>query len=782
MKRLLFVLLFLLAAGPVVAQNGNDPITASDLLKVEQLGAVTVSPDGRHIAYTARQIAALDNGEYEYRTHLFYLSADAIDEPRQMTHGTNGGAAPAWHPDGDRLAFVRPVDGKPQLFVLPVYGGEAYQLTDFDYGATNPQWSPDGRKLLFSTTLSASEVAELMGGAPTWSDERPNRYPGDTNGATPNPDGTLDAIRAWLDENATNQNPRVLTRLNLQGEYDLEPELSYRHFFVVDAEPGAEPVAITQGYTRFTGAAWLASGFQLVVSGSDEDTLHPDRDRDGDLFLVDPDGSRLRRLLDIDGYALSNPMPSPDGKFVAFHARDHADPGYAQTEIGLFELDGRSEPELLTQHFDRMPRNTAWSPDAWFLYFTAPSEGGFPVYRLPVHEGRPALPSALQQANDPPPADSTTADSLAFVQARVAFARDEFTVRRPEVERLTDTDRGIHSFGLSSATMYYVVTEPANPSELYGSNLEFSQERRLTDHNAKWLVNKRLSMPDAETVRRDTLRIAYWVMEPTFQQRGQRYPLLLEIHGGPSVMWGPGEASMWHEFQYLAAQGFGIVYANPRGSGGYGHAFKKLNYQDWGEGPSGDVLAALSDASRRRWVDEDKLVVTGGSYAGYLTAWIVGHDNRFKAAVAQRGVYDLAAFLGEGNAWWLVPSHFGGYPWGALDATGDLGANPGVSADRAYETLRFNSPLTYVDRITTPLLIMHADNDLRTGVSQSEMLYKSLKIMGRPVEYVRYPDAGHDLSRTGDPTQRIDRLLRIYEFLARYTVDEPMTGASGLAR
>jgi dipeptidyl aminopeptidase/acylaminoacyl peptidase len=239
------------------------------------------------------------------------------------------------------------------------------------------------------------------------------------------------------------------------------------------------------------------------------------------------------------------------------------------------------------------------------------------------------------------------------------------------------------------------------------------------------------------------------------------------------AMWGPGEATMWHEFQFLAAQGFGIVYANPRGSGGYGHAFKKLNYQDWGEGPAGDVLAAASEAADdERWVDEDRQVVTGGSYAGYLTAWIVAQDDRFKAAVAQRGVYDLTTFLGEGNAWRLVPSHFGGYPWGPRDAMGDLGAEPGLSADAALELLRRNSPLTYVDRIRTPLLIMHADDDLRTGVIQSEMLYKSLKILGRPVEYVRYPDAGHDLSRTGDPTQRMDRVLRIYEFLARYVMDD----------
>ncbi|MGI9174869.1 MAG: prolyl oligopeptidase family serine peptidase, partial [Rhodothermales bacterium] len=271
------------------------------------------------------------------------------------------------------------------------------------------------------------------------------------------------------------------------------------------------------------------------------------------------------------------------------------------------------------------------------------------------------------------------------------------------------------------------------------------------------------------------------------------------------------------EFQLFAAQGYGIVYSNPRGSGGYGYAFKRGNYQDWGDGPAADVLAAADSAATEPWVDPDRQVVTGGSYAGYLTAWIVGHDGRFQAAVAQRGVYDLATFLGEGNAWRLIPGHFGGYPWDAYvpdvladssvadtmarepllaigffgestlppddvntpDTESEAGFDESVTApltdvaeEKVYALLRRNSPLTYVDSIRTPLLIMHSDSDLRTGVIQSEMLYKSLKILGRPVEYVRYPEAGHDLSRTGDPKQRLDRLLRIYEFMERYVGEE----------
>jgi dipeptidyl aminopeptidase/acylaminoacyl peptidase len=241
-------------------------------------------------------------------------------------------------------------------------------------------------------------------------------------------------------------------------------------------------------------------------------------------------------------------------------------------------------------------------------------------------------------------------------------------------------------------------------------------------------------------------------MEPVNKKEGVKYPTVLQMHGGPSAMWGPGEGSMWHEFQVMTAMGYGVVYANPRGSGGYGKAFQKGNYRDWGDGPSADVLGSLDDAtSKYSWINKDQYFLTGGSYAGYLTAWIVSHDHRFKAAFSQRGVYELTFFLGEGNAWRLVPNHFG-YPW----------------EDGVKEIMDYNSPQTYVQNIKTPLLIKHGDVDYRTGVRQSELLYKSLKILGRPVEYVRYPDEGHEMSRSGAVHRRIDRIGRIVEFFERY--------------
>jgi dipeptidyl aminopeptidase/acylaminoacyl peptidase len=227
---------------------------------------------------------------------------------------------------------------------------------------------------------------------------------------------------------------------------------------------------------------------------------------------------------------------------------------------------------------------------------------------------------------------------------------------------------------------------------------------------------------------------------------------LLEIHGGPAAMWGPGESSMWHEFQFWSARGYGVVYANPRGSGGYGETFLRANINDWGKGPMEDVLQALQKTVAQGWADTSRLFVSGGSYAGYLVTYILGHDTRFRAACSQRGVYDLNTFFGEGNAWRLVPGYFGGYPW-----------EPATK-----QVLDRESPISYVQNITTPLIIFHGENDLRTGLVSGEQLYKSLKVMGRPVEYVRHPGATHEITRSGNNRQRLDQMLRTWEFFERY--------------
>jgi dipeptidyl aminopeptidase/acylaminoacyl peptidase len=297
-----------------------------------------------------------------------------------------------------------------------------------------------------------------------------------------------------------------------------------------------------------------------------------------------------------------------------------------------------------------------------------------------------------------------------------------------------------------------------NPNELFVIDRD-GKRRQLTALNSGWLADKEVVLPKEHWITRpDGMKVQYWVMKPAGTESGKKYPVVLDMHGGPSAMWGPGELSMWHEFQIFCSWGYGVVYSNPRGSSGYGYEFQRANYKNWGEGPAADVLATLDESLKENssWMDSDRLFLTGGSYAGYLTAWIIGHDNRFKAAAAQRGVYDLTTFFGEGNAFRLVPNHFGGYPW----------------EPDTRKLLDQQSPFTYAANIRTPFLILHGSQDFRTGVTQSEMLYKALAQMGRPVEYIRYPNIGHEQTRSGPPLQRMDHMLRIIEFFERYSKND----------
>jgi len=364
---------------------------------------------------------------------------------------------------------------------------------------------------------------------------------------------------------------------------------------------------------------------------------------------------------------------------------------------------------MITINLDRNKGNLIWSADEKYLYTNAQSNGGAPVYKI--------------------------------------------NVQTKQVERLSDYDFGANSFDVKAKTIVYAKTEAANPYELYVADAQMKNAKRISSFNYDWLQAKQLSAPEKHSFTNNKgMVVEYWVMKPINYEAGKKYPLLLDIHGGPSAMWGPGESSMWHEFQYFCAKGYGVIYCNPRGSGGYGADFLRGNINDWGTGPTSDVLTALDKTVAEGWTDTSKLVVSGGSYAGYLVSWIVGHDHRFKAACSQRGVYDLNTFFGEGNAWRLVPNYFGGYPW----------------EEKVKPLLQRESPITYVQNITTPYIIFHGENDLRTGTIQGEMLYKSLKVLGRPVEYVRHPGGTHELTRSGNNRQRIDQMLRTYEFFERW--------------
>jgi len=714
MRKTVALLSILFACIFASAQNTRDPVKVTDLLKIKSIGGVTLNNDGSKAAFTVTVIEPDGDTKWEYKyVNQIWLAATDGSAPRQIT-GKESSSQPAFSPDGKQLAFVRMADGKPQIFLIALDGGEAQQVTKYKYGAGTPKWSPDGKEILFSSNISLKDllkdsILNPSHAIPAWPFEKPGFDKNEQlagSAAKADPDGTIAEVRNYLDNNVTDKKARVFNNLDLQDETDVSAEVRFNHFFIVNAQTGLNPQEVTHGFFSFNSADFTPDGKQLILSGDIDSTQNADRSMEHEIFLAERDGSRLRKLLGEDGKNFTGPKISPSGKWLAFQ--------YGTTNfvnipaLCIMPLNGVSA-DIITIPIDRNKGALTWSNDEKYLYFNSPSNGGQPLYRVDI--------------------------------------------KTKQAEQLTDYNSGVVSYDVVNNKTFFVKTEPADPFEVYVADATAKNAKRISSFNYDWLQKKQLSFPEKKTFTNNKGQIVeYWVMKPVNYQAGKKFPLLLNIHGGPSAMWGPGETSMWHEFQFWCGKGYGVVYCNPRGSGGYGLDFLRANINDWGAGPTSDVLTALDKAVSEGWADTSRLVVTGGSYAGYLVAWIIAHDHRFKAACSQRGVYDLATFFGEGNAWRLVPDYFGGYPWEA----------------NAKSILERESPISYVQNITTPYIIFHGDNDRRTGFVQSEMLYRSLKVLGRPVEYVRHAGGTHELTRSGNNRQRIDQMLRTWEFFDRY--------------
>lgn len=715
MKKIVFTFLVLLQFQNAFAQKESDKIELSDLLKIKTVGNINLSPDGSKLAFTVKSIEADEKSvlDYKFKTQIYMASTTGEGTPIQLTNSKEAASNPVWSPEGKQLVFTRTVDEKSQLFLLSLSGGEAKQLTKFKYGASNPKWSPDGNKLLFSAAISLSEMMKDSTlnpnySVPTWSLEKPGFDKNEhliPNKSKGNPDGSMAEIRAYLNQNAIDKKAIVLDKLNFQNESNISSDMNFNHYFEINVTKESSPAMITKGFYNFSSADYTPDGKQIIFSGDVDTSENQDRSLESEIFISDTDGSNFKMILGEKGKQYTNAKISPKGKWIAFLVGKVSYVSIPTLEVMPF--NGTSK-DIISIPYDRNKNNFVWSQNEAYLYFTSQANGGTIINRLDI--------------------------------------------KTKKITPLTKTDSGISSFDIVNSVLAYSKSQVSNPSELYLANAEAKNEKKISNYN-NWVLSKKLSFPEKKSFVNDLgLTVEYWVMKPTNFKEGTKYPVLLEMHGGPAAMWGPGEESMWHEFQYFCSKGYGIVYANPRGSGGYGLDFLQGNINDWGKGPASDVLTALDKTVDLSWADSSKLMITGGSYAGYLTAWIISHDKRFKVACAQRGVYDLTTFFGEGNAWRLVPNYFGGYPW----------------EPKVKETLTRESPFTYVENITTPFIIFHGANDRRTGFVQGEMMYRSLKVLGRPVEYVVHPGATHEITRAGDNRQRMDQMLRTYEFFERW--------------
>jgi dipeptidyl aminopeptidase/acylaminoacyl peptidase len=695
----LFLLLFAASAASAPAQQ-KRALVPEDLYRLRNATDVTLSPDGRWVVFVQTSV---DSAANRYVRDLYAARSDGSAQRRLTYTPQSNEGAPAFSPDGRFLAFVARREGDEraaEIYVLPfTEPGEARRVTTIARGTSRPVWSPDGARIAFTVNDS---------------------IPADTTRAK-KPQTRADKLAASAKKN----DPRIITRLNYIGEQSFNEE-RWSQIYVVDAHrEGARASRVTSGNFAHGVPAWTKDGRSLLYSAAPpKGAYHPDYEQDSDLYIVAADGSGTPRNLTPGGrsglnaamagragvrgespvYSEANPLFSPDGQLLAYVRRPL---GEHQTAVNgdlmIANGDG-SNAACVTCELDRSVNSYSWDAQRR-LYFTVGDRGGVHLYRT-TQAGKPQL--------------------------------------------LLTGPRGVLSFDVSGSTIAWSEMNPQRPSDVYATDIDAKQTRRLTTLNDSLLATVHVQ-PYEEVWYSgpDGYKIQGWIVKPP-QGANRTTPLAVEMHGGPHVMWGPGEASMWLEYQSLAGNGYTVFFSNPRGSDGYGFEHKKAIHRNWGNLPMGDVLAGADTVIARGLADGDKQVITGGSYAGYLTAWIIGHTNRFKAAAAQRGVYDMVSWWGMANTWRLYESEFAAVPW--------------EDPQLAWQA----SPIAYADKIQTPLLLLHGEQDYRVGLGGVQTLFRMLKAQGKEVELVMYPREGHELTRSGEPHHRVDHMLRILDWFDRH--------------
>ncbi len=638
---------------------------------------------------------------------------------------------PQISPDGTQIAYVaKNVDPEDknkyrnQIWMVETKGGEPYPFTGGQKSDTSPRWSPDGKTLAFISNRSGDNQIWLMS-AQGGEARQLTKFKRPLGGIVWSPDGTQIAAVGKIgpsDEadksdgsKGEKSDVKVITRLHykMNGEGFLGDRRS--QIFIVKVASG-EVRQLTSGDYDHGGATWSPDGKTIVFASkrySDADYVSH-----SDLYAIPVDGGEITKLTQSFG-PCSAASFSPDGSRIAFYAHEMSHGGATLTGVySIPAVGGEAKPLLLG--FERSVGNQVgsdmvsssdpgpvWSQDGSLIYFLATDHGRTRIYRVPAEGG--------------------------------------------EVEAITCGNRAVYGFSYSRGgkCFAYVVTEPTNIGDVHTSLACGAQETRLTEANKAYLEEVHISTPERITFTASNgVEIEGWILKPYGFKPGVRYPMVLEIHGGPHVAYG---YSLMHEFQVLTSKGYAVLFTNPQGSQGYGQAFNAATHHDWGGQDYRDLMNAVDYALTLDYIDPERLGVTGGSYGGYMTNWMIGHTDRFKAAVTQRSTASRYSMFGTSDVGFHNGSYeFDGNPW-----------------DNPEHYLK-HSPLTYIKNVQTPVLILHSEQDYRCPIEQGEQFYTALKWLKKETVFVRFPDENHELSRSGKPKHRVERLQHLSGWFEKY--------------
>jgi dipeptidyl aminopeptidase/acylaminoacyl peptidase len=679
----------LLAVPFAVATASADSIPAfgpDSLFDWKFVGDARISPTGQRVAYV---LATVDKERDDYATSILLVEGKAA--PRVLTGGPSD-RAPRWSPDGTRLAFLSNRSGKPQVHVIELRGGEAWQLTADATGVQDFTWSPDSKQIAFRSRTP------LPGEAGYEQAEK--------------------ARQSKDSERVRSRKAFVTERL----QYRMEGITGFRddrrtHIWVVALDGGARQAArrVTRGDFNHGQPAWSADSTQLYFSAIR--TADAEYSEDSEIYAVAADGNDEPRALTDRRGVDADPLPSPDGKWIAYLGSDARTPVVRSRDpnnLYIMRTDG-SEVRQLAASLDRnvgevgmndmlSPRangaTMAWSPDSRRVLFLSSDRGQTHLYEAPVASGDHSVLTR-------------------FPQGIVG----DFSIDR-------------------AGRVAAVFSAPTKPGEVYAFDLKDAGTDRwqaLTSHNAK--IGSATQFSPYEELWYDSFdgkRIQSWLIKPPGFDPARKYPFVLYVHGGPHFMYATG---FFHELQVLAQAGYLVLISNPRGSTGYGLDFTNIVERDYPKDDYKDLMTAVDRVVERGYIDEKRMGIAGGSYGGVMSSWTIGHTDRFAAAVVERAVTNWHSFVGAADKNLYFATHwFPDMPW------------------RIPEHYIARSPLTYVDNVKTPVLVVHSMEDYSTTLEQGLQYYAALKMMKKPARLVVFPESNHGLSRSGPPSQRVERL------------------------
>ena len=646
-----------LIAGTAAAQeSGKHAITFDDMITMNRLAEAELSPDGKWVAYT---VATPDMEANRNATNL-WMAPVAGGEAIQLTR-TGKDSSPKWSPDGKTVAFLSARSGASQVYRLSMEGGEAHPLTKLSTGADMLKWSPDGKSIAFTSTVY-----------PNCKDDECNKKRNDEQEKS--------KVKAHVAEHLLY---RHWTHWNESGR---------AHLFVMPSDGSGEAKDLTQGADYDVPPDFRGEENDFNFSPDSKEicfTAVTDKveaiSTNGDLFLVPVSGgAEPKRITTQPGYD-GNPVYSPDGKYIAYHAQLTAGYEADRWRVMLYERASGKIENLTEATFDRNATNLTWSPDSKTIYFLAENETQMPVYAMAAKAG--ATPKKVVDGYNA--AVEMSEDGKALLLTR------------------------------SSLT---------TPAEIFVAATDGSGLRQVTHTNDALLAKLEMNAPETFWFAgAEGTKIEAMLIRPPQFDAKKKYPLLVLLHGGPQTMFSNNWGYRWNP-QVFCAAGYVTLMINRRGSTGYGQKFTDEITNDWGGKAYVDVMKGV-DATLTKFpfVDGTKMVAAGGSYGGYMANWMATHTDRFKALVSHAGIYNKPAMYATEELW-FEEHDMQGTPW----------SNP--------ESYRKWGPATYASALgkyKTPTLVIAGERDYRVPYTQSLEFFSALQRQGVPSKLVVFPDEGH---------------------------------------